>query len=119
MNDLASKTIEERREIWAQKLESGEYKQGKAALRSADNLFCCLGVACDLFDATQWKKDSEQPEEFRNYTYSKTQNGGMPPAEVRNFFGITGSEAPTLAAKNDGGHKFEDIAKIIREKKNA
>lgn len=33
---------------WVVALRSGEYVQGRALLRSADDRFCCLGVACEL-----------------------------------------------------------------------
>jgi hypothetical protein len=33
---------------WVAALRSGEYKQGKGALR-LNNKFCCLGVLCDLY----------------------------------------------------------------------
>lgn len=33
---------------WVEALRSGEYKQGKGALRDQDDNFCCLGVLCDL-----------------------------------------------------------------------
>lgn len=33
---------------WVDALRSGEYIQGRGALRSIHNRFCCLGVLCDL-----------------------------------------------------------------------
>lgn len=33
---------------WADVLESGEYAQGRQVLRTVDNKYCCLGVACDI-----------------------------------------------------------------------
>lgn len=33
---------------WVPALRSGKYKQGRGQLRSANDEFCCLGVACDL-----------------------------------------------------------------------
>lgn len=33
---------------WLEALRSGEYKQGRAVLRTADDKFCCLGVLCEL-----------------------------------------------------------------------
>ena len=36
------------RNRWIPALRSGEYRQGKSRLRSKDNRYCCLGVACDL-----------------------------------------------------------------------
>lgn len=34
---------------WVDALNSGKYRQGKGCLRSANNEFCCLGVAVDLY----------------------------------------------------------------------
>jgi hypothetical protein len=33
---------------WIEALESGEYRQGRGSLRTYDDKYCCLGVACDL-----------------------------------------------------------------------
>lgn len=33
---------------WASALRSGDYVQGKGALRSKDDCYCVMGVACDL-----------------------------------------------------------------------
>lgn len=33
---------------WVKALRSGEYTQGKKALRDTENNFCCLGVLCDI-----------------------------------------------------------------------
>lgn len=44
---------------WLSALRSGKYKQGHGGLRSRNwtdvDYFCCLGVACDIFDPTAWK----------------------------------------------------------------
>ena len=34
---------------WVEALESGQYKQTKGYLSKGNNRFCCLGVACDLY----------------------------------------------------------------------
>ena len=34
---------------WVDALRSGKYVQGQYRLHPADDQFCCLGVACDLF----------------------------------------------------------------------
>lgn len=39
----------ENMKAWVAALRSGEYKQGRSCLRSADGTFCCLGVACDVY----------------------------------------------------------------------
>ena len=46
MNDLAKK--------WVDALLSGAYQQGKYALRTEDNKFCCLGVLADVADPNCW-----------------------------------------------------------------
>lgn len=38
----------EAKEAWIKALRSGNYKQGRAILRTLDNEFCCLGVFCDI-----------------------------------------------------------------------
>lgn len=46
------KTTEQQQENvkrWVAALRSGNYAQGRGCLRSADDEFCCLGVANDLF----------------------------------------------------------------------
>lgn len=35
------------KKLWLKALRSGEYKQGKLALR-IKNKYCCLGVLCDI-----------------------------------------------------------------------
>lgn len=44
-----SQKLGPKQQQWVEALRSGKYKQGKNVLRSADDCFCCLGVACDLF----------------------------------------------------------------------
>lgn len=43
----------EAREEWIDALTEGGYKQGRGQLQH-DGRFCCLGVACDVADPTQW-----------------------------------------------------------------
>lgn len=52
MNDVVAK-------LWVEALRSGRYEQTRGRLRS-ENLFCCMGVLCDLhagqFDI-KWHND--------------------------------------------------------------
>jgi hypothetical protein len=54
-------TKEELRAEWIRRLRSGEYKQGKFALRKNNDKYCCLGVACivysDLVEELHWETD--------------------------------------------------------------
>lgn len=47
---------EELKRKWVNALFSGEYKQGRGALRGGENNdeFCCLGVLCDIYDSSFW-----------------------------------------------------------------
>lgn len=38
----------EHRKLWIKALRSGEYKQGRGALRNFGDYYCCLRVACDI-----------------------------------------------------------------------
>jgi len=112
--DLASLTIPERREHWARALEEdNKYFQGMGELRSDASHFCCLGVACDLYDPTRWAED----QGFTSQYYEG--RGGMPPESVSEFFGISNQEARILSTHNDSRIPFNKIAKKIRENTNA
>jgi len=100
---------------WLKALESGKFKQGKEVLRSIDNKFCCLGVACELF------KSSEPELVGGSYDYSG--EGITAPAFVVEALRLRGNvgdhrdqdqKCEHLAALNDGGKRFKTIAKIIR-----
>jgi hypothetical protein len=43
---------------WLAALRSGNYSQTKDALRD-DRGFCCLGVACDIYNPAQWSEPHE------------------------------------------------------------
>jgi hypothetical protein len=103
-------SFSERREAWASALESGEYKQAQGSLRTEEG-FCCLGVACDLFQPEGWHADQE-----RRYMYNK-HNYAMPPQAVRDFFKISQEEADYLASRNDDRESFREIARRIRDAK--
>jgi len=89
-------------------LRSGDYKQTRERLRD-ENGFCCLGVACDLFDPTKWDEDM---------TYERS-SMTLPP-NVQDFFGFTYENGAFhedgvdgLANRNDDGATFAEIADLI------
>jgi len=101
-------------------LRSGEYDQTKGALRNS-NGFCCLGVACDLFDKSLWVFDhTDKVDLFRFLT-----NATFLPIDVQEYFGLnlTGElvspvefkdcEIYSLLNLNDDGMVFTEIADII------
>ena len=124
------------REIWAQALESLQYRQGrkvlrqKAADRGAD-LFCCLGVGTDICPHVQW--DSRQNDYFAvDNQHGHKSNIQLVPT-VQNWLGVREPHAPfdklpdhkglmakrindnNLTHLNDSNNTgFPTIAQIIR-----
>jgi hypothetical protein len=103
-------------------LESGKYQQTTGALRKAGN-YCCLGVACDLMDPGKWQNDGD-------WVYCG--NHASLPVKVMLYYGfnfnnpylhtLLPSKTPgsnmllaSLAAANDGGYTFKEIAQVLRD----
>ena len=90
--------------LWLKALKSGEYKQGKKALKNPNNEFCCLGVLCDVKGesvAVNWEDDGAMTPNFGFYD-----NIGM----------CIGYGLKTaLVEMNDEGKSFEEIADYIEE----
>lgn len=89
---------------WIEALRSGKYKQGRLALRTRDDHFCCLGVLCDVSGVSEWETNSSV------YSF----NGGLsfPPPLLQGQ--LTPEARDTLMAMNDKyGVSFPDIADWI------
>jgi hypothetical protein len=115
---------------WTAALRSGEYQQGKQALKTADGTYCCLGVLCELAvkagviePAKQFKAD---------YAFEYNSAVSFPPAEVCEWAGLEEANPDagghSLSAHNDGiegctcsecddptvaGKSFAEIADLI------
>lgn len=114
-------------------LRSNKYIQGRSALRSKDNTFCCLGVACDLLQKDDWILRS-----LDDKYYTICGSGMYLPKAVQEAYGFsndigrfethelsrelkdeilvyTRALQPTLslAALNDYGAPFSLISKVI------
>lgn len=51
---MSERTRDALRSAWLAALRSGEYKQGRKALRTDRGGFCCLGVLCDVIAPDGW-----------------------------------------------------------------
>lgn len=124
-----STEIAERREMWAQELESGRFTQGRGRLerRPADAPVenCCLGVACRLAQEAgvlfgeKFEEDTYQHCEVVVVTEGDYKSRMFPPRIVRDFFGISVEEQNMLVEMNDGTGayrrtNFAAIAAAIR-----
>lgn len=96
---------------WIEALRSGQYKQGRAALRrppygkDTQDTYCCLGVLCDIIEPNSWVC-----EEVRCYHDNRV---GFPSARIMEIAGLSGTFADELARINDRGDSFEDIIQVI------
>jgi hypothetical protein len=94
--------LTEWQEKWLTALESGDYKQRGDRLR-LDDEYCCLGVACDLFDDTRWNDD--------RYRYDGIPGAKemMMPEDIVQAFGFRSSAGklrkPTKVPHERGQHE--------------
>jgi len=99
-------------EAWVKALRSGKYKQGRGALRTGD-MYCCLGVACELAGAKAEKPDDLiGPYGYDGIFFTL-------PVSVQKWLGVkTGNGTyeveHALSSDNDVGKTFEAIADIIK-----
>lgn len=96
---------------WLEALRSGKYQQGIKYLRTADDKYCCLGVLCDISGKGDWlptKYDLSRP-------YMKEYWLGQPPSDVIDEADLTIIHCDQLAAMNDSGKTFEEIAQYIEK----
>ena len=117
--------------LWVKKLRSGEYKQQhegylKIDIHSDGPSFCCLGVACDLYDKHVDKLlvrecDNLSDIEGKYYTYDGCSS--HLPESVQKYLGITmygnlelSEIIYDLAQLNDyTGLSFKELADIIEK----
>lgn len=122
------------RELLARRLESGQYEQGRGALKrvSGDGFkYCCLGVATEIYHEItgngRWLDPIVQRDGY-SCDFQVADYDGVPHTTtasltevVGDFFGLRGlgyvnlpGEA-VLAFRNDNGASFEEIAGYVRE----
>lgn len=114
-------------------LRSGKFKQGRMRLRTQDNEYCCLGIACEYYGADGWH-ETELGWEYKTDDESEPicLRASMPKA-VTDYFGFFDSlgsfvmaagghmlelrdranKVVNAAALNDEGFSFEQIADMI------
>lgn len=92
---------------WITALRSGKYEQGQKALR-VGNKFCCLGVACDLYDKNGWLEpcDSGRIPFHDEVSYL--------PLAVQERLGLHGHNPWGLGTMNDEGWTFAEIAAYLQ-----
>jgi hypothetical protein len=100
---------------WVKALRSGEYKQGRAQLRSKKDKFCCLGVLCDVYvketKKGRWIVDEDGDKGF-NF---KSQNT-LPPRSVERWASLDACSSGDFVDFNDSDRQsFKTIANYIEK----
>ena len=100
---------------WTAALRSGRYHQVTGGLRSPEG-FCCLGVACDLFNPRIWRPGPDElgwmylgvlvdlPKPIMDVYRLRRRDGQYSQAD---------GYAASLAGDNDSGKSFAEIADLI------
>lgn len=116
----------ERVRAWVAALRSGVYEQTRGELRDK-NGFCCLGVACDIYNRETGKGSwCQRPDGVVDFIDGAAERSvGILTDEVRRWFGLracngsygiaalTHNRGYALSDLNDGGASFGEIADII------
>lgn len=120
---------------WLTALRSGNYRQVEGALRgftvAEDGLsqtnkigYCCLGVLCNIESRHRWHKTTDDyDKDFRYGSVGMTELGDnlvtasttMPPKVLAEKWGLSLAAAQRLAAMNDAGKPFDEIADWIEK----
>lgn len=107
---------------WVEALESGKFQQSESFLRTGSG-YCCLGVACQVFEAkATLVLESETKEGARVWSYDDKDS--LAPKYVIDALDLYGSggepdksiseSLEDLTQLNDAGRPFTEIAEIIR-----
>ncbi len=95
---------------WVTALRSGEYKQGKARLRTQGDEFCCLGVLCEILAPSRWTlMDEGSPHRYWQHGIGES----FPDDVANEEAGLDVKEGEYLANMNDTGSSFAEIADYI------
>ena len=103
---------------WVDALRSGKYKQGKNALRTENDEFCCLGVLEDVMGTPCVKGGIGLVQTIRGnkyaYHHSKTDFSiGVLTRKTYEDLKITNRGQTKLIDMNDSGASFDEIADFI------
>lgn len=108
---------------WLTALRSGDYEQCTGKLHEKDDGFCCLGVLCDIYPGGRWEEGPDENSVEMVSCHGSSKSSQVLPHSLSKELGIDNSSVLIddkgadnwLAALNDAGASFEEIADIIEE----
>jgi hypothetical protein len=95
---------------WVRALKSTHYAQGKKALRSENDKWCCLGVLCNIIDPDSWE---QRPGDGLGHPLA-IKSGNYLNEKGLCVTGLTEDQMHVLARLNDHGTPFHIIANVIQ-----
>jgi len=104
------------KEEWVKALRSETYQQGIGALIKGgvdQDFFCCLGVLCDVA-GTDWV-DKRMEHGILGEIEVRSEGSSYLSAAMLSRIGLTDTSQRTLAAMNDDGETFKQIADYIEQ----
>ena len=113
--------IAEHRKLFVSALRSGLYEEGKENLRTASNVFCPMGVACNVSKLGVWGEFEDDGDEgvFSPYIINpKITPDYIVPYEVNYYYGITGhqeTEITDMNDRNDNNYKKGELFNKIAD----
>jgi len=117
--------LNENAQKWNAALKSGEFEQARGQLKTEDDHFCCLGVACELYRRETGQGEWEQHADDRSIVEFRLDEefvGGILPPRVQSWLGLREPAGAyydeyhsqnCLTADNDAGYTFDRIATIV------
>ena len=96
----------EKAALWIAALRSGLYKSTQRRLRLNDS-YCCLGVYCDIYDKSLWKKSTHSDAYLYLDIIDKL------PLGIQLDLGLSDAQQSQLIYMNDQGISFDEIADQI------
>jgi hypothetical protein len=106
---------------WIAALRSRKYRQGRERLRTS-NGFCCLGVACDLFNDHIWRPaagDAEWRYLGAGIDLPRPITDAYRLRRMDGQYTRDDGSAASLAEDNDAGRSFTEIAEVIERELGA
>jgi|ERR1700733_13269058 len=85
----------ERIALWVQALRSNQYTKIRAKLRNTENGRCCLGVACDVSQISNWNWVQLDEKSCPTYDGCGTDWQYMPP-NVAKWFGFNNNNPSVI-----------------------
>ena len=116
--------FEKIKDLWVAALRSGDYKQHKKRLTSANrSAHCCMGVLCEVAikEGVRLHIEKRLDKSRRVTLYYSGMPNTLPPvamkwAGMRTSMGAFQKSIGSLVQMNDSGDSFEKIADVIEKR---